>query len=232
MSSLIKLDSISKIYGGKRSTPRVTALDGISLEIRRGEYVSIVGKSGSGKSTLLNILGCLDFPTSGSYTLSGELVSSLSEKELSRVRRRMIGFIFQDFSLIPSLNAAENVALPLVYKKIPAKERAALTETALRSVGLEGRARHLPHELSGGQQQRVAIARAIAASPEIILADEPTGNLDSESGAEITDILRSLNKNGSTVIIITHDSELAARTDRSVEIRDGKITFDSRCNML
>lgn len=202
----------------------VRALDGVSLDIKDGEYVTIVGTSGSGKSTLMNILGCLDTPTSGKYFLDEREVGSLSDSELSEIRSRRIGFIFQSFNLIPSLTALENVELPLLYRKIPKKKRGDIALAALESVGLSDRALHRPTELSGGQQQRVAIARAIAADPQMILADEPCGNLDSRSGAEVLDILAELNKNGKTIIMITHNEDTAKQAKRLVRISDGKLT--------
>lgn len=202
----------------------VRALNGVSLDIKDGEYVTIVGTSGSGKSTLMNILGCLDTPTSGKYFLDEREVGSLSDSELSEIRSRRIGFIFQSFNLIPSLTALENVELPLLYRKIPKKKRGDIALEALESVGLSDRALHRPTELSGGQQQRVAIARAIAADPQMILADEPCGNLDSRSGAEVLDILAKLNKNGKTIIMITHNEDTAKQAKRLVRISDGKLT--------
>lgn len=217
----IRTEELHKHY--KVGGVTVRALDGVSLEIADGEYVTIVGTSGSGKSTLMNILGCLDTPTSGRYFLDGREVGSLSDSELSEIRSRRIGFIFQNFNLIPSLTALENVELPLLYRKIPKKKRSDIALAALESVGLSDRALHRPTELSGGQQQRVAIARAIAADPQIILADEPCGNLDSRSGAEILDILAELNRNGKTIIMITHNEETAKKAKRLVRISDGKL---------
>ena len=201
----------------------VQALDGVSLAVEDGEYVAIVGASGSGKSTLMNILGCLDSPTSGSYKLDGEDVSTLEDAQLSEIRNRKIGFIFQSFNLIPGLTAAENVELPLMYRGIPRRERREAALAALERVNLSQRAAHRPTEMSGGQQQRVAIARAIAAAPSIILADEPCGNLDSSSGKEIMDILEDLNRTGRTVIMITHDENAARRAHRMIRISDGRI---------
>lgn len=217
----IKAENIHKHYtmGGKL----VHALDGVSLDVKDGEYVTIVGASGSGKSTLMNILGCLDTPTSGKYYLDGREVGSLSDSELSDIRSRRIGFIFQNFNLIPSLTALENVELPLLYRKIPKKRREDIALDALKSVGLSDRALHRPSELSGGQQQRVAIARAIAADPQMILADEPCGNLDSRSGAEVLDILDELNRQGKTIIMITHNEETAKNAKRLVRISDGTV---------
>lgn len=218
----IRAEDLHKHY--KVGGVTVRALDGVSLDIKDGEYVTIVGTSGSGKSTLMNILGCLDTPTSGKYFLDEREVGSLSDSELSEIRSRRIGFIFQSFNLIPSLTALENVELPLLYRKIPKKKRGDIALEALESVGLSDRALHRPTELSGGQQQRVAIARAIAADPQMILADEPCGNLDSRSGAEVLDILAKLNKNGKTIIMITHNEDTAKQAKRLVRISDGKLT--------
>ena len=222
---LIQLENVYKIY--LQGESEVRALNGISLSIAEGEFVAIVGASGSGKSTLMNMLGCLDVPTFGSYILNGENVSSMNDKELSFVRNKKIGFIFQGFNLIPGLNAIENVELPLVYRRENKKDRYQKSITALEQVSLENRQHHRPSQLSGGQQQRVAIARAIAGHPEIILADEPTGNLDSQSGAEVMEILQDLNKNGITIIVITHDLSIAAQASRVIKISDGKIESDN-----
>lgn len=201
----------------------VNALDGVSLDISDGEYVTVVGTSGSGKSTLMNILGCLDLPSAGSYFLDGEDVSTLSDSKLSEIRSRKIGFIFQSFNLISGLSALENVELPLVYKKIPKQKREELSLSALKSVGLSDRANHRPSELSGGQQQRVAIARAIASNPEIILADEPCGNLDSRSGEDVLNLLSKLSEAGKTIVMITHNEDTARKARRLIRISDGKI---------
>lgn len=217
----IRAEELHKHY--KVGGVTVKALDGVSLDIEDGEYVTIVGTSGSGKSTLMNILGCLDTPTSGKYFLDEREVGSLSDSELSEIRSKRIGFIFQSFNLIPSLTALENVELPLLYRKIPKKKRGDIALAALESVGLSDRALHRPTELSGGQQQRVAIARAIAADPQMILADEPCGNLDSRSGAEVLDILAELNRNGKTIIMITHNEETAKQAKRLVRISDGRL---------
>lgn len=217
----IKANEIRKYYtvGGQL----VKALDGVSLEVGEGEYVTVVGASGSGKSTLMNILGCLDAPTAGSYLLDGEDVSRLPDDRLSEIRSVKIGFIFQSFNLIAGLTALENVELPLVYRRVPKKLRRELAMAALESVRLSDRALHRPCEMSGGQQQRVAIARAVAASPSIILADEPCGNLDSKSGAEVLDILGALNRSGKTIVMITHNEETARKAQRLVRISDGRI---------
>ena len=224
MDSLIHIEHIMKIYNPGEN--EVHALDDVSLDIQTGEFVAIIGQSGSGKSTLMNMLGCLDTPTSGTYILSGKDVSHLSDNELSDIRNQQIGFIFQGFNLIPNLTALENVELPLIYRGMPAKERHDCSLEALRIVGLEHRVDHKPSEMSGGQQQRVAIARAIAAKPPVILADEPTGNLDSFSTKEIMKILHDLHDTGRTVILITHDDQIAANAKRVVRIMDGKIESD------
>ncbi|MDE7192685.1 MAG: ABC transporter ATP-binding protein [Oscillospiraceae bacterium] len=218
----IKAMELRKNYmvGGQR----VAALDGVSLNVDDGEYVTVVGASGSGKTTLMNILGCLDLPTSGSYYLDGEDVSTLSDEELSEIRSVKIGFIFQSFNLIEGLTALENVELPLLYRHVPKKRRREIALEALESVSLSDRALHRPSEMSGGQQQRVAIARAIAADPSIILADEPCGNLDSRSGREVLDILSALNRSGKTIIMITHNEQTAKEAKRLVRISDGKIS--------
>lgn len=217
----IRAVDLRKIY--KVGGVEVKALDGVSLDIADGEYVTVVGSSGSGKSTLMNILGCLDAPTSGSCFLDDEDTSKLSDRELSDIRSRKIGFIFQSFNLIAGLTALENVELPLAYRRIPKAQREGKARAALESVRLSDRALHRPAELSGGQQQRVAIARAIAASPEIILADEPCGNLDSASGEEILGILGELNRAGKTIVMITHNEKTAKQAQRLIRISDGKI---------
>lgn len=202
------------------------ALDHIDLSIDKGELVGIIGHSGSGKSTLMNMLGCLDVPTSGNYYLNGKDVSNMTDDELSDVRNVEIGFIFQGFNLIPNLTAKENVELPLIYRGVSKKEREDLAVESLKAVGLEHRMDHKPSEMSGGQQQRVAIARAIAARPPVILADEPTGNLDSRSTQEIMEVLKELHRSGRTVILITHDDEIAAQVNRVIRIKDGKVEAD------
>ncbi|MGN0678919.1 MAG: ABC transporter ATP-binding protein [Oscillospiraceae bacterium] len=217
----IKAIDLRKYYtvGGQT----VRALDGVSLDVSDGEYVTVVGTSGSGKSTLMNILGCLDVPTTGEYRLDGEDVAKLSDNSLSSIRSEKIGFIFQNFNLVAGLTALENVELPLLYRRIPKQKRSEAALSALESVRLSDRALHRPSELSGGQQQRVAIARAIAANPSIILADEPCGNLDSRSGEEILEILGELNRNGKTIIMITHNEDTAKKAQRLVRISDGRI---------
>lgn len=222
--TLIQLKDICKVYNPGEN--EVRALDHINLEIMEGELVAIIGQSGSGKSTLMNMLGCLDVPTSGSYYLHGQDVSHLKDNELSAIRNKEIGFIFQGFNLIANLNAVENVELPLIYRGIGKQERRKLAKEALEMVGLGHRMDHKPSEMSGGQQQRVAIARAIAAKPPVILADEPTGNLDSASSREIMEILKSMHRSGETLILITHDNGIAAQAKRVVRIMDGKIESD------
>ena len=224
MDELIEIRNMCKIYNPGEN--EVRALDHVDLQIDRHEFVAIIGQSGSGKTTLMNMLGCLDVPTSGTYYLNGQDVSHLTDDELSDIRNREIGFIFQGFNLIANMTALENVELPLIYRGVPKKEREELSRTALKKVGLEKRMDHKPSEMSGGQQQRVAIARAIAQAPPVILADEPTGNLDSGSTKEIMGILKELHKEGRTVILITHDNEIAARAKRIIRIMDGKIVAD------
>ena len=227
MGALVEVRDICKVYNPGEN--EVRALDHVSLTIYENEFVAIIGQSGSGKSTLMNMLGCLDVPTSGNYYLHGQNVSNMSDNELSDVRNKEIGFIFQGFNLIAGLTALENVELPLIYRGVGKRERLKLADIALKKVGLENRKGHKPSEMSGGQQQRVAIARAIAQAPPIILADEPTGNLDSGSSKEIMGILRTLNEEGRTVILITHDNEIAEQAKRVIKIIDGKIVQDSGC---
>lgn len=227
MGALIHIENMKKIYNPGEN--EVRALDGIDLDIEKGDLVAIVGHSGSGKSTLMNMLGCLDTPTSGKYVLDGQDVASMTDNQLADVRNKEIGFIFQGFNLISNLDAVGNVELPLVYRGVSKNERKQLAMEALKSVGLEDRMRHKPNEMSGGQQQRVAVARAVAAKPPIILADEPTGNLDTKSTQEIMEILKELHRSGRTVIIITHDEEIASQTHRVIRILDGRIEEDY-CN--
>ena len=224
--ALIEIMDMKKIYNPGEN--EVRALDGVDLKIYPNEFVAIIGHSGSGKSTLMNMLGCLDLPTSGTYRLHNIDVSEMEDDELADVRNREIGFIFQGFHLIQNLTALENVELPLVYRGVSKKERRELSIRALEKVGLSHRLDHKPQEMSGGQQQRVAIARAIAQAPPIILADEPTGNLDSGSTKEIMQILRELHAEGRTVILITHDNEIAEQADRVIRISDGKIVADTK----
>ena len=222
---LIEIKDVYKIYGEGLES-EVRALDGVSLSIDRGEFVAVVGQSGSGKSTMMNVLGCLDIPTHGEYYLDGTNVRELSDRELSRIRNRQIGFIFQQYNLIHSLTVLENEELPLIYQGVDADERRELAMEALERVGLLGRIKHKPVEMSGGQQQRVAIARAIATHPPIIMADEPTGALDSHTGHDVLRFLQQLNREGSTVILITHDNGIAATARRCVRLQDGKIVED------
>ena len=225
MAKLITLRDVYKIYGEGLES-EVRALDGVSLDIERGEFVAVVGQSGSGKSTMMNVLGCLGIPTRGEYFLDGTDVQELTDKELSRIRNKQIGFIFQQYNLIQSLTVLENVELPLIYQGINADDRYDMAMAALERVGLAGRVKHKPAEMSGGQQQRVAIARAIATKPPIIMADEPTGALDSRTGQEVLKFLQQLNREGSTVILITHDNGIAATARRVVRLQDGKIVED------
>ena len=225
MEKLIELRDVYKIYGEGLES-EVRALDGVSLTISRGEFAAVVGQSGSGKSTMMNVLGCLDIPTRGDYFLDGVDVRELTDRELSHIRNKQIGFIFQQYNLIQSLNVFENVELPLIYQGIGAERRRELAEEALEKVGLAGRQKHKPTEMSGGQQQRVAIARAIATHPPIIMADEPTGALDSRTGREVLAFLQQLNREGTTVILITHDNGIAATARRIVRLQDGKIVED------
>ena len=227
---LIEVKNVYKIYNPGEN--EVRALDGISVTIDHGEFVAIVGHSGSGKSTFMNMLGCLDTPTSGDYYLDGVNVAGMTDDELSDIRNKQIGFIFQGFNLIPSLTAQENVELPLVYRGMPAEQRRQLAEEALTRVGMEHRMNHRPSELSGGQQQRVAIARAIAARPPIIMADEPTGNLDTRSGEEVMKILHELNGEGRTIVLITHDNDIARQATRAIRIIDGKVVSDTLASEL
>ena len=223
---LLELRGVSKVYQ-MGDTP-VHALREVSLSVEEGEFLAILGQSGAGKSTLMNLLGCLDLPDTGEYLLAGEDVAQLGERRLSGIRNRQIGFVFQGFNLIPTLTAQENVELPLSYRGLGRREREALAAAALAEVGLADRQRHYPAQLSGGQQQRVAIARAIAARPPILLADAPTGNLDSASGAGVMDILSRLHRQGRTVVLITHDQRVAEHASRRVRILDGRIVQDTR----
>lgn len=224
MAHLVEVKDVYKIYNPGEN--EVRALDGVSLTIDEGEFVAIIGQSGSGKSTFMNMLGLLDECTSGEYYLNGKDVSHLTDDELSDIRNKEIGFVFQGYNLIPSLTAQGNVELPLTYRGMPKEERHERSLDALSKVGLAERRNHLPRQMSGGQQQRVAIARAIAARPPIILADEPTGALDSHSGKEVLRILKELNEEGKTVILITHDESIAAQAKRIVKVQDGKIVED------
>ena len=224
---LIQIKDIYKIYNEGMES-EVRALDGVSLNIDRGEFVAIVGQSGSGKSTLMNVLGCLDIPTYGDYHLDGTDVTQLSDKQLAHIRNKQIGFIFQGYNLIQELNALENVTLPLIYQGVPMGDREELAMEALAKGGMDDRYKHRPAEMSGGQQQRVAIARAIVTHPPIIMADEPTGALDSKTGAHVLEILRDLYRGGTTVILITHDNGIAATARRVVRLSDGRVISDAQ----
>lgn len=221
--SLVELRNVSKIY--RLGDEEIRALDDISLDIEEGEFISIIGPSGSGKSTLMHILGCLDSPTHGSIQLDGVMIQNASSRELASIRNRKIGFVFQFFNLLPKLSVLRNVELPMIYSGIPGKERRERAMAALESVGMANRAKHRPSQLSGGQQQRAAIARALVNNPRIVFADEPTGNLDSHTGEAILQLFRSLSQKGRTIVLVTHDPEIAAVTPRRIEIRDGKIAI-------
>jgi putative ABC transport system ATP-binding protein len=227
---VLSLSDVTKVY--RAGSLEVAALRGVSLDVQRGEYVAVMGPSGSGKSTLMHIIGCLDVPSAGSYLLAGEDVSSMSENELADVRNRSIGFVFQQFNLLASMSASSNVALPLAYAGVSRGERRQRAEAALGRVGLADRVSHRPGELSGGQQQRVAVARALVTEPALILADEPTGNLDSTSTADVLDLFDELHDAGRTVVLITHEQEVADRAGRIVRLRDGLITDDSRAHAV
>lgn len=216
---MIDLKNITKTYD--MGSVQVQVLRGISLYVDEGEFISIIGPSGSGKSTLMNMIGCLDVPTTGEYYLDGKEISTYNEKQLSKIRNQKIGFIFQKFNLLPKLSAFENVELPLIYRNMNNKERKKRSIEALEKVGLSDRMNHKPTELSGGQQQRVAIARALAGDPPVLLADEPTGNLDSKSGSDVMNIIRQLSSEGKTIVLITHDNEIARAAQRTITIKDG-----------
>jgi putative ABC transport system ATP-binding protein len=221
---LIDIRDITKVYD--MGEERVRALDGVTVGIERGEYVAIMGPSGSGKSTLMNLIGCLDTPSSGSYVLNGREVAQMSDDELAQIRNEEIGFVFQTFNLLPRTNALQQVELPLVYSGVPKKERRERAVRALTAVGLGDRMGHHPNELSGGQRQRVAVARALINDPSILLADEPTGNLDSQTGTEIMALFDELNARGNTIILVTHEEDIAAHARRIVRLRDGKVRDD------
>ena len=226
--SILSLRDVVKTY--EMGSEKVHALSGVSLDIAKNEYLAIMGPSGSGKSTLMNIIGCLDVPTSGTYSLDGEMVATKSEGQLAEIRNRMIGFVFQTFNLIPRADIFHNVELPLVYGGVHKAERRELAEQAIDKVGLLDRMKHKPNELSGGQRQRVAIARALVFNPSIILADEPTGNLDSKTGEEIMGMFDELHDSGQTIILVTHEDHIARHALRTIRLRDGKIESDVRSN--
>jgi putative ABC transport system ATP-binding protein len=223
---VIRTEALAKVY--QMGTEEVHALRGIDVEIRKGEYVAIMGPSGSGKSTLMNLIGCLDSPSSGRYWLAGRLVSELDDDELAYIRNKEIGFVFQTFNLLPRATALHNVELPLIYNGTPAEERVERAKKALERVDLVPRMNHKPNELSGGQRQRVAIARALVNNPSIVLADEPTGNLDSKTGEEIMSLFENLHGQGNTIILVTHEMDIAQHAHRVIYIRDGKIASDEK----
>jgi putative ABC transport system ATP-binding protein len=227
---LLETRDLTKVYAS--GDVEVRALNGVSLSVDQGEFVSIMGTSGSGKSTLMNILGCLDRPTSGSYRLGGREVSGMSRDELAGVRLEKLGFVFQSFNLLPRTSAVENVELPLMYAGVPARERRRRALAALARVGLEARADHKPNQLSGGQQQRVAIARAIVAQPSIVLADEPTGNLDTRTSVEVMGLFQELSATGITIVVVTHEPDIAAFSGRVIAMRDGVVVSDARQTAL
>ncbi len=222
--ALIRFEDIHKIY--HMGDSEVRAADGVSFEIKKGEFVAIVGQSGSGKSTCMNIIGCLDVPTSGHYYLNGRDIATMSRNEQSEFRNQMLGFVFQQYNLLSKLSVQENVELPLLYARVPAQERAARARRSLARVGLAEKGKNLPSQLSGGQQQRVSIARALAGDPSVILADEPTGALDSRTSREVLDFLKELNEDGNTIVLITHDNSIAAEAQRIIRLQDGRVVYD------
>jgi putative ABC transport system ATP-binding protein len=224
VSALLAVEDLTRVYevGGEE----VRALDGVTFSVRRGEFLAVVGQSGSGKSTLMNVIGCLDTPTSGRYAIAGSDVRGLSDDALADLRNREIGFVFQTFQLLPRATALANVELPLVYRGVPRRERRARAEAALEAVGLSSRLRHRPNELSGGQRQRVAIARALVGEPSLLLADEPTGNLDTATGEEIVRLFDALHGRGHTILLVTHEPRLAARCPRAIRLSDGRVVAD------
>lgn len=228
MSSVSLIHIENMVHGYRMAGERMLVLKGITFSVQEGEFVAIIGPSGSGKSTLMNMLGCLDVPDEGSYSLGGQDVRKLSDNRLAEIRNHKIGFIFQSFNLLPKLSAIENVELPLIYRGVSRRDRRKQGELALEKVGLRERMNHRPNELSGGQQQRVAIARALAGNPQILLADEPTGALDTKTGHEVMQMIKSLNAQGHTIIIITHDLEIAEQAKRVIRIQDGLIVEDRR----
>jgi putative ABC transport system ATP-binding protein len=223
---LISIRDLRKIY--RMGDDEVRALDGVDLEVERGEYLAIMGPSGSGKSTLMNLIGCLDTPSSGAYVLNGQGVSGLDDSELARIRNREIGFVFQTFNLLPRATALANVELPLIYARMASSKRRALARQALEQVGLGDRVKHQPNELSGGQRQRVAVARALVNRPSILLADEPTGNLDSRTSSEMMVLFDELNRSGNTIVLVTHEEDIAAHASRVVRLLDGRVVSDVR----
>lgn len=223
-AEIILMEDVHKIY--KTGSTQVNALDGINLNVLKGEFLAIMGPSGSGKSTLMNIIGCLDVPTEGRYFLKEREIEKMGDEELAYIRNKEIGFVFQNFNLLARTDALSNVELPLIYARVPKRERKERALEALKKVGIEGRAKHMPSELSGGEQQRVAIARALVSNPSIILADEPTGNLDTKSSEDIMQIFDKLNEEGNTIILVTHELDIAKHAKRLVKLRDGKIIED------
>jgi len=226
MEALISLSDVSRIYD--MGAAQVKALDGVSLEVAHGEYVAVMGPSGSGKSTLMNLIGCLDTPTSGSYRLKEREIARMDDDELARIRNQEVGFIFQTFNLLARTDALQNVELPLIYSGVPRHERRERARRTLEAVGLGDRMHHRPNELSGGERQRVAIARALVNDPSILLADEPTGNLDSTTGEEIMGLISDLHRQENTIILVTHEDELARRAARVIKLRDGRVVSDTR----